>query len=116
MLASSSRPLSVWLMVLWSFIAHFSIVILFFLNRFVRFPLKECADLFGLPYTGVIDRPDLQETFLEECRKLKHDFIHNGKGVEGYDEVGIGLGDDEEETKSSWLSKKGCEVGGLLKK
>jgi len=54
---------------------------------FVRFPLKECADLFGLPYTGVIDRPDLQETFLDECRKLKPDFIHNGKGVESYEEL-----------------------------
>lgn len=52
---------------------------------FVRFPLKECADLFGLPYTGVIDRPDLQETFLEECKALAgDDFIHNGKPVTSY--------------------------------
>jgi hypothetical protein len=52
---------------------------------FVRFPLKECADLFGLPYTGVIDRPDLQETFLEECKALAgDDFIKNGKPVTSY--------------------------------
>jgi len=28
---------------------------------FVKFPLKQCADIYGLPFTGVIDRPDLQE-------------------------------------------------------
>ena len=27
---------------------------------YLAFPLKECADAFSLPYTGVIDRPDLQ--------------------------------------------------------
>ena len=54
---------------------------------YVRFPLKECADLYGLPYTGVIDRPDLQETFLEECKKLKPDFIQNGAAVESYVEA-----------------------------
>jgi zeaxanthin epoxidase len=53
---------------------------------YVRFPLKECADLYGLPYTGVIDRPDLQETFLEECKKFKPDFIRNGAAVESYTE------------------------------
>jgi len=52
---------------------------------FVRFPLKECADLFGLPYTGVIDRPDLQETFLDECKALAGPgFIQNGKPVTSY--------------------------------
>ena len=49
--------------------------------RFVRFPLKSCADLFGLPYTGVINRPDLQETLIDECVKLKPDFIRNGNPV-----------------------------------
>jgi zeaxanthin epoxidase len=52
---------------------------------FVRFPLKECADLFGLPYTGVIDRPDLQETFLDECKAMAGaGFIQNGKPVTSY--------------------------------
>ena len=55
---------------------------------FVTFPLKECADFFKLPYTGVIDRPDLQEILLEECRALKPDFIQNGDGVVGYDDSG----------------------------
>ena len=32
---------------------------------FVKFPLKECADFYGLPYTGVVDRPDLQEILID---------------------------------------------------
>lgn len=59
---------------------------------FVKFPLKECADLYGLPYTGVIDRPDLQEILIEECKKLKPDFIQNGNPVEGYVDLGKGNG------------------------
>lgn len=59
---------------------------------FVKFPLKECADLYGLPYTGVIDRPDLQEILIDECRKIKPDFIQNGNPVEGYTSHGKGKG------------------------
>mmetsp|Transcript_34723 Transcript_34723/g.70896 ORF Transcript_34723/g.70896 Transcript_34723/m.70896 type:complete len:597 (+) Transcript_34723:95-1885(+) len=59
---------------------------------FVKFPLKECADLFGLPYTGVIDRPDLQEILIDECRKIKPDFISNGNPVTGYVSKGKGNG------------------------
>ncbi len=59
---------------------------------FVKFPLKECADLYGLPYTGVIDRPDLQEILIEECQKLKPDFIQNGNPVVGYESLGKGKG------------------------
>lgn len=59
---------------------------------FVKFPLKECADLYGLPYTGVIDRPDLQEILIDECRKLKPDFIQNGNPVVGYESLGKGEG------------------------
>jgi zeaxanthin epoxidase len=51
---------------------------------FVKFPLRQCADLFGLPYTGVIDRPDLQDILIDECRKLKPDFIRNGNPVTRY--------------------------------
>lgn len=79
------------------------------LPRFVRFPLKECADLFGLPYTGVIDRPDLQETFLEECRRFSPDFIHNGRPVTTYAEQpggGVKLGFADGSTSD--------EVGGLM--
>lgn len=61
---------------------------------FVKFPLKECADLFGLPYTGVIDRPDLQEILIDECKKLKPDFIQNGNAVESYTDKGKGKGVD----------------------
>lgn len=59
---------------------------------FVKFPLKRCADVFGLPYTGVIDRPDLQEILIDECRKIKPDFIHHGNPVNGYISRGKGLG------------------------
>jgi len=51
---------------------------------FVKFPLKQCADLFGLPYTGVIDRPDLQAILIDECKKLNPDFIQNGNPVVSY--------------------------------
>lgn len=59
---------------------------------FVKFPLKECADLYGLPYTGVIDRPDLQEILIEECKALKPDFIQNGNAVTSYESHGKGKG------------------------
>jgi len=59
---------------------------------FVKFPLKQCADLFGLPYTGVIDRPDLQEILMDECSKIKPDFITNGNAVESYEDHGKGQG------------------------
>lgn len=59
---------------------------------FVKFPLKECADLFGLPYTGVINRPDLQEILIDECKALKEDFIVNGNPVTGYENLGKGEG------------------------
>lgn len=59
---------------------------------FVKFPLKGCADLFGLPYTGVIDRPDLQEILIEECKKIKPGFIENGNAVNGYVSKGKGKG------------------------
>ncbi|GFH51019.1 precursor of protein zeaxanthin epoxidase-like protein [Chaetoceros tenuissimus] len=59
---------------------------------FVKFPLRECADVFGLPYTGVIDRPDLQEILIDECKKLKPDFIQNGNPVTGYQSHGKGKG------------------------
>ena len=53
---------------------------------FVSFPLKECADFFQLPYTGVVNRPDLQEILLDECRQLKENFIVNGVAVQSYDD------------------------------
>jgi len=59
---------------------------------FVKFPLKGCADLYDLPYTGVIDRPDLQEILLEECKKIKPDFIQNGNPVDSYQSHGKGQG------------------------
>jgi len=51
---------------------------------FVSFPLEACADFFQLPYTGVINRPDLQDILLDECKQLKPDFIRNGSPVIGY--------------------------------
>ena len=52
---------------------------------FISFPLKECADFFNLPYTGVINRPDLQDILLDECKDVKEDFIVNGVSVQSYD-------------------------------
>lgn len=79
---------------------------------FVKFPLKECADLFGLPYTGVIDRPDLQEILLDECKQIKPDFIQNGNPVVGYENRGKGKGvtislDDGETAEADVLV--GCD-------
>jgi len=54
--------------------------------------IQECADLFGLPYTGVINRPDLQEILIDECQKIKPDFIINGNPVTGYQSHGRGQG------------------------
>jgi zeaxanthin epoxidase len=43
-------------------------------------------------YTGVIDRPDLQEILLDECKQIKPDFIQNGNPVVGYENKGKGNG------------------------
>ena len=48
--------------------------------------------MFGLPYNGVIDQPDLQEIFIEECRALKPNFIKNGNPVVSYVDNGPGAG------------------------
>ena len=45
-----------------------------------------------LAYTGVIDRPDLQEILLDECKQIKPDFIQNGNPVVGYENLGKGNG------------------------
>lgn len=58
---------------------------------FVSFPLKECADVFNLPYTGVINRPDLQDILLDECRQMKPDFIKNASPVVGYENLDAGV-------------------------
>jgi len=58
---------------------------------FVSFPLKECADLWNLPYTGVINRPDLQDILLDECRSRKESFIQNGVSVVGYENHDSGV-------------------------
>jgi len=64
---------------------------------YLEFPLRQCADFFKLPYTGVINRPDLQEILLEECRSIKPDFLINGMPVASYantaDGVTVELGD-----------------------
>mmetsp|Transcript_31238 Transcript_31238/g.72244 ORF Transcript_31238/g.72244 Transcript_31238/m.72244 type:complete len:608 (-) Transcript_31238:167-1990(-) len=52
---------------------------------FISFPLKECADVFNLPYTGVINRPDLQDILLDECKDIDENFIINGVSVQGYE-------------------------------
>ena len=58
---------------------------------YLAFPLKECADFFKLPYTGVINRPDLQEILLDECAQLKPDFLINGAKVVSYENTANGV-------------------------
>ena len=60
--------------------------------RFWSLSSQQCADLFGLPYTGVIDRPDLQEILIDECQKIKPDFLQNGNSVVSYENLGRGKG------------------------
>ena len=54
--------------------------------------IQECADLFGLPYTGVIDRPDLQEILIDECNKINPNFLVNGSPIVSYINHGKGNG------------------------
>ena len=58
---------------------------------YLEFPLKQCADFFKLPYTGVINRPDLQEILLDECRQIKPDFLVNGANVVSYANTDAGV-------------------------
>uniref|UniRef100_A0A6U4D7Q0 FAD-binding domain-containing protein n=3 Tax=Phaeomonas parva TaxID=124430 RepID=A0A6U4D7Q0_9STRA len=53
---------------------------------FVKFSImKDAADLFRLPYTGVIDRPDLQEILLEEIRERDPDAVVTGTHITSYE-------------------------------
>jgi zeaxanthin epoxidase len=58
---------------------------------YLAFPLKECADFFQLPCTGVVNRPDLQEILLDECRQLKPDFLQNSAAVQTYEHTADGV-------------------------
>lgn len=40
----------------------------------------------------MIDRPDLQDILIEECKKIKPDFLVNGSPVESYENHGKGKG------------------------
>lgn len=40
----------------------------------------------------MIDRPDLQEILIDECKKINPDFIQNGNPVTGYEDLGKGKG------------------------
>lgn len=58
---------------------------------YLDFPLKECADAFKLPYTGVIDRPDLQQILVERCAELRPDFLRSGAAVVSYSQTEAGV-------------------------
>jgi zeaxanthin epoxidase len=47
---------------------------------------------FWSAYTGVIDRPDLQDILMDECKKIKPDFIQNGNPVVAYENLEKGKG------------------------
>jgi len=54
---------------------------------YAKFDLKTPAEDRKMPYTGVIDRPDLQEIYL---RALPKGTIQNGDGVETYEQLPSG--------------------------
>ena len=49
-----------------------------------KFDLKSPAEDRGMPYTGVIDRPDLQEIYL---KALPKGTVQNGDGVDSYENM-----------------------------
>eukprot|EP00592_Proboscia_alata_P009536 CAMPEP_0194359262 /NCGR_PEP_ID=MMETSP0174-20130528/6530_1 /TAXON_ID=216777 /ORGANISM="Proboscia alata, Strain PI-D3" /LENGTH=538 /DNA_ID=CAMNT_0039130065 /DNA_START=92 /DNA_END=1708 /DNA_ORIENTATION=+ len=49
---------------------------------YAKFDLAGPAEARGMPYTGVIERPDLQEIFLGSLAK---DTVQNGDGIAGYE-------------------------------
>ena len=62
---------------------------------YISLPANRCVllpHLFILAYTGVIDRPDLQDILMDECKQIKPDFIQNGNPVVGYENRGRGKG------------------------
>ena len=68
---------------------------------YLEFPLRQCADFFKLPYTGVINRPDLQETLIDECVKLKPDFAY------AYFRLGFVMHEQEQqERQQEWPQQK----------
>lgn len=48
---------------------------------YAKFDLASPAEARGMPYTGVIERPDLQDIYL---KNLPKDTVQNGNGVVGY--------------------------------
>jgi zeaxanthin epoxidase len=52
-----------------------------------KFDLKSPAEVRSMPYTGVIDRPDLQEIYLSSLPK---NTVRNGDGVESYEQLDNG--------------------------
>jgi zeaxanthin epoxidase len=55
---------------------------------YAKFDLAGPAESRGLPYTGVIDRPDLQEIYLQS---LPEGVVLNGDGVESYEKTENGV-------------------------
>lgn len=49
-----------------------------------KFDLKSPAEVRSMPYTGVIDRPDLQEIYLSALPK---NTVRNGDGVKSYEQM-----------------------------
>jgi zeaxanthin epoxidase len=54
---------------------------------YAKFDLKSPAASRNMPFTGVIDRPDLQEIYLEA---LPADTVQNGAGVVSYEQLHSG--------------------------
>lgn len=54
---------------------------------YAKFDLKSPAEARNMPYTGVIERPDLQEIYLQNLPKGT---VQNGDGVERYEKLPTG--------------------------
>lgn len=50
--------------------------------------ITDMADMYSLPYTGVIDRPDLQMVLMED---LGEDLVYNSQTVVGYENTDAGV-------------------------
>mmetsp|Transcript_4794 Transcript_4794/g.10126 ORF Transcript_4794/g.10126 Transcript_4794/m.10126 type:complete len:539 (+) Transcript_4794:102-1718(+) len=55
---------------------------------YAKFDLGTPAMDRNMPYTGVIDRPDLQEIMLNSVRSVGNGEVRNGKGCTGYTQEG----------------------------
>lgn len=62
---------------------------------YAEFDLKSPAEARGMPYSGVIDRPDLQDLYLEQLKKHSNVQLKQGNGLVSYEQMENGSVDIE---------------------